>query len=84
MPKFYTDSEINLEVDEFLDECSDSEINEVIQYLIRVNSIPPISTHNRISVAEAEFENAVNKLHGEWNRLSKEDEETIKRIASKF
>ena len=84
MPKFYTDSQIDIDVDDFLDECSSSELDEVVEYLKRTNHIPPIINHSEISVPESEFENALNKLHGNWNRLSKQDEEIIKRIALKF
>ena len=36
------------------------------------------------SIPEIEFEEALNKLHQKWNRLSKEDEQIIINIAKKF
>jgi hypothetical protein len=36
------------------------------------------------SVSESQFEDALNKLHGKWNRLSQEEEDTIINISKRF
>lgn len=85
MPKFYTNEKIDIRVEEFLDECNFKEIKEVINYLKKDKLIPEIiCDEDKLSVPEIEYEDGLNKLHGKWNRLSKEDEELIKSIANKF
>lgn len=82
----YVDADIDLDVDEFIAACSDSEIQEIIDILIEDNWLNEGASmsNNPMSVSESEFEEALNKLHGNWNRLSQEEEETILKIANRF
>ena len=78
MPYFETNpDEIEVDVDDFLSACSDSEIKELIQALKDDGHLD-----------EGEFDNdfdiAIRKLSGNSWRLSKEDEETILKIANKI
>lgn len=85
MPKFYTNQRIDINVEEFLDECNFKEIKEVINYLKKDKFVPEIMCDgDKLSISEIEYEEDLNKLHGKWNRLSKEDEAIIKSIANKF
>jgi predicted nucleic-acid-binding protein len=83
----YFDQQID--VDEFLYGCTKSEIQEVIDNLIERGNLPE-SVKNmskssvQYSVAESEFEDALHKLHGKWNSLSKEEEQTIIKISKRF
>jgi hypothetical protein len=85
MPNF----DQQIDVDEFLYGCTKSEIQEVIDNLIERGSLPE-SVKNmtkssvQYSVAESEFEDALYKLHGKWNSLSKEEEQTIIKISKRF
>lgn len=92
MPTFYQDTDLDIEVEDFLDECSPSEIQEVIDYL-EYNDLMPIpncrnkmSSNNiyGISASESIYESEINKLHNNWNRLTKEEEELILSITKKF
>jgi len=59
----------------------------VVQYAIdwlRDNGFIPEENIDLRSVSESQFEDALNKLHGKWNRLSQEEEETIINISKRF
>ena len=68
---------VDIHVDEFLTECDNEEIQEVIEYLKRNGHLD-----DPASAEESFFEDAVHKLHGSWNRLTKEQEDTIRHIAN--
>ena len=85
MPTFYAE-DINIDVNEFLNACNSREIQELIDALIHDGHIekPREKSNQNMGVDEQIFEHKLSKLHGMWNRLSKEDEETIVKIADKF
>lgn len=59
----------------------------VVQYAIdwlRDNGFIPEENIVFRSVSESQFEDALNKLHDKWNRLSQEEEETIINISKRF
>jgi hypothetical protein len=59
----------------------------VVQYAIdwlRDSGFIPEEDIDFRSVSERQFEDALNKLHGKWNRLSQEEEETIINISKRF
>jgi hypothetical protein len=59
----------------------------VVHYAIdwlRDNGFIPEEDIDFRSVSESQFEDALNKLHGKWNRLSQEEEDTIINISKKF
>lgn len=87
MPTFEQATIVEHEVtpQEFLEECTDSEIEELVD-LLKLD-YPEFLDRNfleRRSVGEQEFEAMVNSLHGKWNMLSSEEEETIRAVAKKF
>ena len=78
MPYFETNpDEIEVDVDDFLSACSDSEIKELIQALKDDGYLDEGELDN-------DFDIAIRKLSGNSWRLSKEDEETILKIANKI
>jgi hypothetical protein len=78
MPYFETTpGEIEVDVDDFLSACSDSEIKELIQALKYDGHLDEGEDGN-------DFDIALRKLVGNSWRLSKEDEETILKIANKI
>lgn len=85
MPYF----EQEIDVSDFLYECRSKEIKEIIDILIDRGHLPEsvrgISNSSvQLSVAESEFEDALYKLHGKWNNLTSEEEQTIINISKKF
>lgn len=88
MPKI--DVEISdyvyIDVEEFLDSCDSSDIEDVINY-IKVNkhlSINKLDDTEPKNLYDIEWENALDKLYSSRRRLSNEDEELIKSIANKL
>ena len=78
MPYFETNpDEIEVDVDDFLSACSDSEKKELIQALREDGYLDEGEDDN-------DFDIAVRKLLGNSWRLSKEDEETILKITNKI
>jgi hypothetical protein len=85
MPRFYAD-DLDIGADEYLSVCSTSDIKELIDALVKDGYIrkSDILSETKMSAGEQVYENKLDKLHGKWNRLSEEDEETIIKIADKF
>jgi hypothetical protein len=78
MPYFETNpDEIEVDVDDFLSACSSSEIKELVQALKDDGHLDEGDLDN-------DFDIAIRKLSGNSWRLSKEDEETILKIANKI
>jgi len=78
MPYFETTpDEIEVDVDDFLSACSDSEKKELVQALKDDGYFNEGDLDN-------EFDIALRKLVGNSWRLSKEDEETILKISNKI
>jgi hypothetical protein len=78
MPYFETNpDEIEVDFDDFLSACSDSEIKELVQALKDDGHLDEGDLDN-------DFDIAIRKLSGNSWRLSKEAEETILKIANKI
>jgi hypothetical protein len=78
MPYFETNpDEIEVDVDDFLSACSSSEIKELVQALKNDGYLDEGELDN-------DFDIAIRKLAGNSWRLTKEDEETILKIANKI
>jgi hypothetical protein len=78
MPYFETNpDEIEVDVDDFLSACSSSEIKELVQALKEEGHLDEGELDN-------DFDIALRKLAGNSWRLTKEDEETILKIANKI
>jgi hypothetical protein len=84
MPSFYADVEV--EVDEFVDNCSKREIEELVKYLHKEGHLneDKIPTED-MNLLDQEWAEVLDKLSGR-NRLqlSNEEEEIIKKIANRF
>jgi hypothetical protein len=79
--------EIDIDVDDFLNKCSSREIDELIDALIEDGHISKEAKDNvydSYNVSEAQYQEALKKLRGRWNMLTKEEEETILKIANRF
>jgi len=83
MPSFYV-NDVDIDVDEFLSACSDSEIKELVDALVEDGHLKPGAVANSTKINNEEFDEACSNLIGNSWRLSKEDEETILQIAKKF
>lgn len=79
MPSFYPES-IDIDVEEFVDDCSSSEIEQLVNYL-KENGLYPGLTGTPSDVA---WNEEVSKLVDSKWKLSTEDEATILRICNKL
>jgi hypothetical protein len=90
MPYFDYEGETHVSVNEFLLATSIREKEELLDKLINDGylSVKTVtdSLYNtkRVCAAESEFEDALNLLHNKWSVLTKEEEETIIKIAKRF
>lgn len=89
MPYFDFSVEEQIDVDEFVSSCSSSEIKELIKVLVDDGHLPPSVNQTApigrgVGVAESMYEEALDKLHGNWNMLSSDEEELIIKISKRF
>jgi len=88
MPDFDYDGSIDIDVDDFLSACSKRDINDIIDALVEdgylKNINRAIEEHSQMSAPEQLFEQALSKLHGKCNQLSKTEEEIIMTLAKRF
>lgn len=77
---------VDIEPKEFVDNCSDGEIEELVDILIEEGYLDgiPVTSDRHHNLLDKEWANTIGKLNRSRLLLSNEDEETIKRIASKF
>lgn len=86
MPDFEYDGSIDIDVDDFLSACNSRETQEIIDNLVEGGYIKPsqVMHDSQMTVPEQIFQEALEKLDGKWNRLSKEEEQIIILLANKF
>ena len=83
MPTFYAE-DLDIDVDEFLDACSDKEINQIIEWLREEEYISNYSIVETDSINDSTFNDAVIKIQNHRISLSREEEEFILNIAKRF
>lgn len=88
MPEFSESTyvDIEIDVDEFLEECTTHEIEEVIEWLkenVKIKNDDLINQKNS-NFQDNIFDESLYKLIGNRWKLSSEDEETISRILEKL
>ena len=90
MPTFYKDveAEVDVDIEEFVDECSDREIQILIRYMVEEGKLPKTLTGygppQNLSVNETIWYETIEKIRS--NRLTLTDEEIdiIENIAKRF
>lgn len=88
MPDFST--EIDIYVDEFWNECSRSEKNELIDLLVEEGHVIRVPNSNlddekeKPSLMEIEWNDMIDKLSNLRQRISVEEEQTIKALVEKY
>ena len=82
MPTFYTE-DLDIEVDDFLDDCSSREIKEVIEWLKESDYLPQsmATSEDQQSFQDEDFDGALMNLVGKRFKLNAEDEQTIMNIS---
>ena len=87
MPTFYEETDFDISVDDFLEECSRFELEEVIDYLEEMGYL---KNHKRaegggpIGILEEEFQEKIQKISESRHRLTLGEEEIIDMIANRL
>ena len=84
MPSFYSDAEVDVDVNEFMDACSRREIEEVIDNLKKNGYLSHLNNDSNMSLNESEFEDNLSAISGNYVNVTKEEEENISKIAKRF
>lgn len=88
MPYFYSEAEVEVEIDEFVSSCSSYEIKELINCLKEdgylKDYIKELSKYNPSSLMESEFTDMIFKLNSLYLQMSNDDLQTIKNIVNKY
>lgn len=86
MATFWTHAEIDLSVDEIYENLSDREVLKLIDLLVSEGEVisTNVGKNESISFLDEEWKKTLINLMNNRHRISNEDEEIIKQIASKF
>ena len=76
--------DVDVDVHDFFESCDETEINDLVEALIDNGDIKPTDRLEKLNASESFYEEALDKLHGKWNRLSKEEEQIIILLSNKF
>jgi len=82
----YFDTEVEVDVDDFLSSCSSSEIKELIEALQEDGWLvkEKVTKEESMSVMDEEWLTVIQKLHTLRLRLSVEEEQMIKDIVNRY
>jgi hypothetical protein len=86
MPSF-TPDDVDVDVDDFMYQCNNREIKEVIEYLIEEGHIEPqqvVGSNTSLSLLEYEFNEMLQKIQENRLRLTPEEDVLLKKIADRF
>lgn len=79
------DVDIEVDVEEFYNDCSDKEKEELAKYLIEDGFIPGQSNQvGEDNINDIMYKEALNKLYSRRISLSLEEEEFLMNLANKF
>jgi hypothetical protein len=82
----YIDVEMDVSVDDFLNSCDSSDIEEIIEALVEdgwIKKINIIDGKNN-SILENEINNIINKISDNRLLLTNEEEEILRKISNRF
>jgi hypothetical protein len=87
MPTFSEGTDFDISVDDFLEECTSHELEEVIDYLEEMGYLKKYERTpegNSLGLLEEEFQERIQKISESRHRLTLEEEETIKTISDRL
>lgn len=88
MARFYTEADMDISPDEFLEECSNSEIKTVLDWLLSNEYITGVNINKhdniRMSIQEEEFNKCLINLRDTYYNLTNEELEVISKLSKKF
>jgi len=86
MARVYIDTDVDIDVDDFMDSCCNYELEEVIDWLEVNGHLPEtvrVSKDNK-NLMDLEWDNALYKLSLNRTQLTVAEEEFIKTIANRL
>jgi hypothetical protein len=83
MAYIYTEVEVDIDVDDFVDSCSRREKEQLVKKL-KEGDLWEDTTSENLSLMELEWKETLTKLSNARLRLSNEEEAFIKKIANKY
>ena len=83
MAYIYTNVEIDIDVDDFVDSCSRREKEQLIKKL-KEGDLWEDTKSDKLSLMELEWNETLTKLSNARLRLTNEEEALIKKIANKY
>jgi hypothetical protein len=86
MATFWTQTEVDLSVDDIYENLSDREVKKLIDLLVSEGEVisTNVGKNESMSFLDEEWKNTSLNLMNNRHRLSNEDEEIIKTIANKL
>ena len=86
MARFYTEAEIDLDIEEIYENLSDREVKKLIDLLVSEGEVisTNVGKNESMSFLDEEWKKTLINLMNNRHRLSNEDEELIKTIAQKL
>jgi len=82
MPRF--NSDVDIDVDEFLNSCSKRELNEAIDYLVETGHVYRKDAASSKNILEQEWSEITRSISNCRLRISQEDEDALRKIAKKY
>jgi hypothetical protein len=83
MAYIYTEVEVDIDVDDFLDSCSRREKEQLVKKL-KEGDLWEDTKSDKLSLMELEWNETLTKLSNARLRLTNEEEAIIKKIANKY
>lgn len=88
MATVYTtvDVDVDVEIDEFVDSCSDREINALIRYLAESGHLGnhKVKDESKMTANEVEFNDKMSLLSEKYYQMSVEDIQMIENLYNKY
>lgn len=84
MPTFYEETDFDISTDDFLEECTKDELDEVIDYLEEMGYLKNHKRTSEGNALEEEFRERIQKITESRHRLTLEEEEIIKKISDRL
>ena len=89
MPRFEQDVyvDIDIDVDDFLNECDSRDIKDLIESLVEDGHLPKSvlnSPNDKLGKLESDFTNKIDSLKNKYYSISQEDEEILNQIFKKY
>lgn len=84
MPTFYTEAQINVDLDEFLEQCTEKELKELYEALQKDYDMEEETDDQVRSESQRVFNRNIRTLKENWPSITKEDAQIIEVLGKKY